>query len=65
MSWGAEWPAHREVTDAEVEAGCRAFYNDAHGLVEWDRLVAADPELADHYRDGIRAALVAAREVRS
>lgn len=54
--------ARQEPTDAEVEAACAGFYNDASGLASWDRLVSADPALAEKYRVGIRAALTAAKE---
>lgn len=49
-----------EPSDAQVEAGCAAFYEGAQGLTSWPRLVAAEPDLANRYRDGLRAALRAA-----
>lgn len=54
----------REPSDAEVESGCVAFYEGAQGITSWERLTTAEPALADRYRDGIRAALLAAQEVR-
>lgn len=52
------------ASEAEAEAGCAAFYEGASGLTSWERLVATDAALAGRYRDGIRAALLAAQEVR-
>lgn len=60
----AEVRQQGEPSDAQVEAGCAAFYEDARGLTSWTRLVSAEPDLADRYRDGIRAALRAARGAR-
>lgn len=53
-----------EPSDAQVEASCREFYEDARGLASWDRLVSADPDVADDYRRGMRSALVVAGVVR-
>lgn len=55
----------RDPGDYEVEAGCVAFYEGAQGITSWERMKAAEPELANRYRDGIRAALLAAQEVRN
>ena len=63
----AEWMIRGpqgEPSDAQVEAGCAAFYEGAQGLTSWTRIVAAEPDLANRYRDGIRAALRAAGAVR-
>lgn len=49
------------VPDAEVEAACRAFYEDVSGMTQWNRLVEVETEIADRYRAGMRAALEAAR----
>lgn len=54
----------REPGDSEVEAGCVAFYEGAQGITSWECMKAAEPDLANRYRDGIRAALLAAQEVR-
>jgi hypothetical protein len=59
---GAEWQASREVTEAEVEAAALALYQS-----DWPH---PKPELYDDwegelFRRRARAALVAAREVRS
>ena len=53
-----------EPSDAQVEAGCRAFYEGARGITSWQRLVESDPAVAENYRRGIRAALLAG-EVRA
>lgn len=49
-----------EPSDAQVEGGCVAFYEGAQGITSWARLAETDPQLANRYRDGIRAALRAA-----
>lgn len=54
------------VDDAMVERALRAFYEcptpgvDASLRTDWDRLVAASPDVADNYRRGMTAALDAA-----
>ena len=53
-----------EPSDAQVEAGCVAFYEDATGLTSWRRLVSFDAVLAERYRNGVRRALRAAGGVR-
>ena len=53
-----------EPSDAQVEAGCLAFYEHASGLTSWERLVEYDAVIADRYREGIRRALRAAGGVR-
>lgn len=59
--------ARPAVTDDMVERAARAFYEylvpgvDALLRPKWDKLVAASPDVANHYRGGVRAALNAVR----
>lgn len=53
-----------EPAESEVEAACRAFYEEPSGLTSWDRLVSKDVVLADRYREFMGRALRAAKEAR-
>ncbi len=48
------------LSDEAVERACVGFYNDPHGLTNWNSLARVDPALADKYRAGQRAAIRAA-----
>ncbi len=54
--------AERLQSPEAIEAACAGFYNDPDGLTSWERMSKVDPDLAERYRAGQRAALTAALE---
>lgn len=51
------------VADAELDAACDAYLSGPESLSTWDDLKETSPEAADEHREGMRAALEAARAV--
>lgn len=52
-----------EPTPSQVEAACKAFYEDPEGWTDWSKMAYFEPALADSYRRHMRRALVAFLEL--